>query len=380
LRFRERECAKPQASIFLPSMHDRTIALQPAWVRRRLLRWFDRHARDLPWRRTRDPYAIWVSEVMLQQTQVASVVPYFARFLSALPTVSALAAASEQQVLRLWEGLGYYRRARDLHCAARRICAEHAGRIPNDPNVLRRLPGFGRYTANAVLSQAFDRRLPILEANSRRVLCRLLGVREDPTRSTVAERLWQAAGALLPARRTGTFNQALMELGALICTPKAPTCPRCPLTQQCHARIAGLQETIPLRGKRAPTVQVDEVAVVLQRGNRVFLVRRPEGGRWAGLWEFPRVEQEPLEAPTAAAERLLASLGLRGEVQCALATIRHNVTRFRIVLTCLNARWQAGAYSSGPYPEARWVAPADLADYPISVPQRRLVKHFTTAD
>jgi A/G-specific adenine glycosylase len=344
----------------------------PRWVRRQLLYWFDRHARDLPWRRTRDPYVIWISEVMLQQTQVASVIPYFERFLRAFPSLSALAEAGEPQVLRLWEGLGYYSRARNLHRAARLLTAEHAGHLPNDPELLRQLPGFGRYTANAVLSQAFDRRLPILEANSRRVLCRLLGVRGDPRQADVQTQLWKAAETLLPVKRVGAFNQALMELGALICTPAKPHCAHCPLARRCQARLAGLQDAIPVRAKRPASVHVDEIAVALMRVGQVLLVRRPDGGRWAGLWEFPHVEQEPLESLDLGTRRLLAALGLRGDVHGELATIRHAVTRFHITLTCVRAQWRSGEFASDFYLEGRWVDPADLSAYPISAPQRRL--------
>src|SRR5437764_9937338 len=206
----------------------------PHPIRRRLLAWFDRHRRDLPWRRDRDPYRVWVSEVMLQQTTVAAVVPYFQRFLAAFPTVTALAAADEQDVLRLWEGLGYYRRARHLHRAAR-LLAARGGSFPRDPARLRGVPGMGRYTANAVLSQAFDRRLPILEANSQRVLCRLFGRTEDPRRGPLRRWLWRAAEEVLPRKRVGEFNQALMELGALVCTPQAPRCGGCPLRTKCRA-------------------------------------------------------------------------------------------------------------------------------------------------
>src|SRR5437764_8126511 len=191
----------------------------PHPLHRRLLGWFDRHRRDLPWRRDRDPYRVWVSEVMLQQTQVATVVPYFERFLAAFPTLADLAAADEQDVLRLWEGLGYYRRARHLHQAARRLAAEHGGTLPDDPAVWRDLPGVGRYILGAVLSQAFDRKLPIVEANSLRVLTRLFGYRGDPREGVGKKWVWAAAEAVLPAKRAGDFNQALMELGALICTP-----------------------------------------------------------------------------------------------------------------------------------------------------------------
>src|SRR5947208_11956281 len=193
-------------------------------VQQWLLSWFDKNHRDLPWRRNRDPYAIWVSEVMLQQTQVATVIPYCERFLHSFPTVAALAAADEHDVLRHWEGLGYYRRARQLHQAARQIVADHHGRIPADPAAFAGLPGVGRYTLGAVLSQAFELRLPILEANSVRVLCRLIGLRDDPRTPAAQQRLWAAAEELLPVRHVGDFNQALMELGALVCTPAAPDC------------------------------------------------------------------------------------------------------------------------------------------------------------
>src|SRR5262249_26065537 len=201
----------------------------PPPLPRRLRAWFDRHRRDLPWRRDRDPYRVWVSEVMLQQTTVAAVGPYFERFLAAFPSLADLAAADEQDVLRLWEGLGYYRRPRHLHAAPRRLVSEHGGTLPDDPAVWRDLPGVGRYILGAVLSQAFDRRLPIVEANSLRVLCRLFGYAGDPRSGEGQRWLWETAETVLPAERVGDFNQALMGLGALGCTPAAPPCGRCPL-------------------------------------------------------------------------------------------------------------------------------------------------------
>jgi A/G-specific adenine glycosylase len=216
-------------------------------IRRRLLAWFARHQRDLPWRANRDPYRIWVSEVMLQQTQVSTVIPYFKRFLEAFPTLIDLAEADEQDVLRLWEGLGYYRRARDLHRAARSLAAEFDGRIPDDPEAWQALPGVGRYILGAVLSQAFDRRLPIVETNSQRVLCRLFGQRADPRRGPGRHWLWQVAERLLPMRRVGEFNQALMELGALICAPRDASgfrnrsqCPPSRRTPSRSTRLRGL--------------------------------------------------------------------------------------------------------------------------------------------
>jgi A/G-specific adenine glycosylase len=340
----------------------------------RLLVWFDRRQRDLPWRRDRDPYRIWVSEVMLQQTQVATVIPYFERFLAAFPRLADLAAADEQDVLRLWAGLGYYRRARDLHRAARQVVAEHAGRLPTDPDVLRSLPGFGRYTCNAVLSQAHDLRLPILEANSARVLSRLLALREDPRQAVAQKKLWQAAEDLLPARRAGAFNQALMELGALVCTAQSPHCSECPLAEHCQARWLGLQDAIPARAPAPQVETVHEVAVAIRRGRQVLLVQRPaSASRWANMWELPHAPVEQGDVSAAAAGKVALELtGLQVEPGAELLTIRHGVTRFRITLSCFEAGYRAGDFASSFYVAARWLEPADLLTYPISSPQRRL--------
>jgi A/G-specific adenine glycosylase len=316
---------------------------------------------------------------MLQQTQVATVVPYFNRFLAAFPTLPDLAAATEHAVLRLWEGLGYYRRARALHRAARLLAAGHGGRVPDDPEVLAALPGFGRYTCNAVLSQAFDRRLPILEANSKRVLSRLFGRADDPRDGPARRWLWRAAEELLPARRVGAFNQALMELGALVCTPAAPRCGACPLAGVCVARRLGLQESIPPRTPAPAVTAVREAAVVVRRAGRVLLARRPaSAGRWAGMWEFPRGPLADGETHEAAAVRLAADLaGLRVRLGPELATVRHGITRYRITIVCFEAAWEAGRFRSDFYAEARWVRPGELAEYPVAVPQRRLTEALT---
>jgi len=350
----------------------------PSWVRRRLLSWFAKNARDLPWRRSRDPYAIWVSEIMLQQTQVASVVPYFEAFLRAFPDIAALARADEQCVLRLWEGLGYYRRARHLHQAARLIMERHGGVFPADPAQVQKLPGLGRYTVGAVLSQAFDQRLPIVEANSRRVLCRLLGLQAPPVQ--VESQLWQEAETFLPARRVGDFNQALMELGALICTPAHPDCQRCPLHRHCAARQRGLQDVIPVPAKKPAVVAIDEVAVVVHRGPHLLLMQRPERGRWANLWEFPHGPLEAGECHAQAAHRLLRALaGLRATVVADVATVRHAVTHHRITMTCLAARYQAGRVRSDFYQQGLWLPVERLKAFPVSAPQRRLMERLRQA-
>lgn len=355
-----------------------SVAPNVARLRRRLRAWFHRCRRDLPWRHDRDPYRIWISEVMLQQTQVATVIPYFRRFLTAFPTLVHLAAADEQDVLRQWAGLGYYRRARDLHRAARRLVAEHGGQMPPDPAVWRELPGVGRYILGAVLSQAFDLRFPIVEANSQRVLSRLFGKTDDPRGGPMRRWLWEAAAAILPEKGVGDFNQALMELGALVCTPTTPRCGECPLAADCVANRLGLQEAMPPKVAAPKTVEVQEAAVVVCRGATVLLVQRPENGRWAGMWEFPHGELQAGESHEAAADRLLPAMtGLHAERGPELLTVRHGVTRFRITMVCFEAAHRGGRFRSAFYPQARWVPPAEVATFPISSPQRRLVETLT---
>jgi A/G-specific adenine glycosylase len=312
---------------------------------------------------------------MLQQTTVAAVIPYFERFLRAFPTLADLAAASEQGVLRMWEGLGYYRRARDLHRAARQLAAQHGGAIPDDPNMVRELPGMGRYTVGAVLSQAFDRRLPVLEANSLRVLCRLFGRTDDPRRRPAQRWLWQVAEDLLPARGAGDFNQALMELGALLCTPTAPRCGDCPLADDCVARRLGLQDSIPAKATPPRITEVRESAVVVRHGPRVLLVQRPESAsRWANLWEFPHGPLLDGELHEDAALRLAREASLELTLGPELLTVRHGVTRFRITIVCFEAEYEGGEFHSDFYPQGRWVGPQQLTNYPVSAPQRRLAR------
>ena len=313
---------------------------------------------------------------MLQQTQVASVIPYYQRFLTQFPTLPQLAEGDEQAVLRLWEGLGYYRRARDLCRAARLLVEAGHATIPDDPERVGSLPGFGRYTVNAVLSQAYDRPLPILEANSQRVLCRLFAVAESPREAAVRKLLWQRAEELLPKKSVGDFNQAMMELGALICTPMNPNCPACPLRAHCRTRAQNRQSEIPLRSKPANIVRVEEVALVIRKKGKLLLVQRPDGGRWAKMWEFPHQPLEATELHAAAAQRLLTMLGLTGDIAGPIATIRHTVTRFRITMVCLNVEHRRGTLNAEQYPNALWIRPEDLHAYPLSTPQRRLARHL----
>jgi A/G-specific adenine glycosylase len=340
-----------------------------------ILRWYRRHARDLPWRASGDPYRVWVSEIMLQQTQVATVTPYFTRFIQAFPTVEDLARAAEQDVLRLWEGLGYYRRARQLHEAARRIMKEHGGRFPQDPEAVRRLPGIGRYTAGAVLSIAFDAREPILEANTVRLHSRLLAYRGDPLDAAGQRLLWSLAEDLLPVRGAGRFNQALMELGSTVCLPREPRCEACPAAVLCPTNLQGLQTTIPPVARKPPIEAVREAAVVVYRRGRVLVLQNAPGQRWAGLWDFPRFPVAAGNGPAtrdelvAGVQRLTGVLVEPGE---RLTTIKHSVTRFRITLDCHRAAYVAGSRRNNGQVPCRWVKPAELEEYPLSATGRKI--------
>jgi A/G-specific adenine glycosylase len=347
-------------------------------ARRRLLGWYRCNARDLPWRKTRNPYAIWVSEIMLQQTQVATVERYFAQFLAAFPTVAALANAPEDRVLRLWEGLGYYRRARQMHAAAKKIVADHDGRFPRDPEAVRQLPGIGRYTAGAILSIAFDARTPILEANTIRLLCRLLALRGNPATSSAQKCLWQAAEDFLPQRGgSGELNQALMELGSLICTPRNPRCNACPLETLCPTHRDGLHHRIPAMRGPPVTENLHEAAVIIVNDRGKILLRKCQAGeRWAGLWDFPRfsiqVGNRKSEVGKAIVDGVRRLTGIVVTRPSHFAMLRHTVTRFRITLNGYVARAGRSIHCNNGRGELRWVSPRDLGKYPLSTTGRKL--------
>jgi A/G-specific adenine glycosylase len=357
--------------------------MQPEWIRavqRELAGWYAENGRDLPWRREVTPYRVLVSEMMLVQTTVAAVVPYFERFLSKFPDPRALAEATEDEVLKAWEGLGYYRRARQLQAAARMIVRDHSGKIPPDSQGLRALPGVGRYMAGAILSFAFDQAAPILEANSQRVLARLLAFPDELQRSQSRQGLWEAAERLVPERGAGDFNQALMDLGATICTPRSPSCLICPLAQLCKARHTGLQDTIPVIAPRPKPLAVTEAcALVAHRGN-LLVVQRGEGGLWARFWEFPTVNLEGADpAGRASGGRVALELGIeratgvRAELGPEIRTLNYSVTRHRVTLRVHLARRLGGALRPGPeFSEARWVPASELGSLALNSPARKL--------
>ncbi|MBI4584099.1 MAG: A/G-specific adenine glycosylase [Planctomycetes bacterium] len=305
----------------------------------KLLAWYEVHRRDLPWRRDPTPYRVWVSEVMLQQTQVDTVIPYYQRFLSRFPELADLARARLEEVLPLWSGLGYYRRARDLHAAARKISSEHGGQFPRDRDQVLALPGIGPYTAGAVLSLAFNLPEPVLDGNVERVLTRLLALPGNPRQSANVRRLREEARGLIPAGRAGDFNQALMELGALICLPLGPRCLDCPLAGLCRARRRGQPERFPEKKPAKKTVPVSLAVLVIERDGKLLLENRPpalEGGQPAylrGLWNFPALEvEDPEQPPYQLSEAIRARWGAAIRISCRLGSARHSITFRKITL------------------------------------------------
>jgi len=326
----------------------------------RLVRWQRRHGRrDLPWQRGRDPYRIWLSEVMLQQTRVETVIPYFERFLERFADVRSLARAPVGEVLRLWSGLGYYARARNLHAAARQIVKAHGARLPDTVEALQALPGIGRSTAGAIAALAFDRPAPMLDANARRVLGRCFGIRAEKA-------LWQLAGELVPARAAAVYTQALMDLGAAICTPADPACTRCPVSGECVAqRKGGVPSETSRRGSRAVPTRHSRW-LVLVRGNRVLLERRPPRGIWGGLWAFPEVRSQGVHEE---AERR----GCKPSFARRLPSFEHALTHLRLRVLPILCRADSGSRVA-PQRGRRWFRLGEVGRAALPTPVRELVR------
>ncbi len=260
-----------------------------------LLYWFERNLRDLPWRRDRDPYKIWVSEIMLQQTRVDTVIPYFERFMEKFPTLETLSDAPEDDVIKLWEGLGYYSRARNLHAGVREVRVSYGGQVPDTPEEIRKIKGIGPYTAGAILSIAYGKPEPAVDGNVMRVLSRLLQIEQDIQKVKTRKQFEQVIRELIAKHNPSYFNQALMELGALICTPKSPKCRNCPVSTHCRARTNGAEEQLPIKGKAKPPKPVQICAAFVEQYGRFLIRKRPEQGLLAGLWELPNIEGDSRE-------------------------------------------------------------------------------------
>ncbi len=343
-----------------------------------LLDWYAENARQLPWRfRLEDrrcPYATWVSEIMLQQTRVETVIPYFRRWMERFPTVAALASAPLGVVLSAWEGLGYYSRARNLWRAAQIVVQEYGGELPADVEKLRQLPGIGRYTAGAIASIAFGLDEAALDGNIRRVLARWFDVSE-PARSPAGERcLWQLAREHLPAGRAGDFNQALMDLGALICTPRSPACDRCPLAGDCQAYRQGIQEQRPVLERKAPVPHHTVAAAVIVEQDRLMIAQRPEQGLLGGLWEFPGGKLEVGETlPDCLRREIREETGAEIEVGELLGIYRHAYTHFRVTLHAFWCRLANGAQPQAlEARELRWVDPDEMANFAMGKIDRQI--------
>jgi len=338
-----------------------------------LLAWYRLHRRPLPWRETRDPYRIWLSEVMLQQTQVSTVIPYYERFLDRFPTISDLARASEEDVLKVWENLGYYARARQLRKAAGIVMGSYRGVIPERPEDLVRLPGVGAYTAGAISSIAFGRAVAAIDGNVRRVLCRyyaLSGVMADK------EGLRYLSGLLEPilsSGMAGDFNQALMELGAMICRPREPSCMDCPLTENCLARIHAGPEAFPSRReKKKVPVRQAVAAIIRDSHERVLLIKRQSRGLLGSLWKFPGGFAEPGEEPAEALARSVQEeTGIKIAEGVFLGTVRHAYTHFRLLLHVFSCSVSDGRPVSGSCQEYRWTVPDEIRDLPLGKADRQ---------
>ena len=339
-----------------------------AALRPRLLAWYRRNSRALPWRRDRDPYRVWVSEVMLQQTTVATVIPYYERFLERFPDMRSLAAAGEDEVLALWSGLGYYHRARNLLRAARHVVVHHEERFPRSLEAALTVPGVGLYTASAVLSIAYGLPLPVVDGNVRRVLSRLLALRGPRWRKDGP--YYNLAEELLDKMEPGEWNQALMDLGATVCTPRRPGCAACPLRSSCAALEAGLQDELPEgRGRREPVSVTVAVALVERRG-RLLLVRRPQGRLLGGMWELPQTGLESRGRRDLVAE-LRERHGLEVELGKLVAEARHAITYRRIRVEGYGARL-SGAAASDP-DRFLWATPEEILTLPVSSMTRKLL-------
>lgn len=339
-----------------------------------LLNWYGKCARELPWRGTNDPYKVWISEIMLQQTRVDTVIPYFNHWMNRFPTITDLAQASLQDVLNAWEGLGYYSRARNLHKAAQIIEADFGGILPDDIHNLKKLPGIGKYTAGAIASISFGKAEPALDGNIRRVLARIFGINE-PVRSPAGERrLWELAATYLPADKAGDYNQALMDLGALICTPRNPQCSVCPVKHLCQAYSLGIQDKLPVMPIKPAIPHHTVTAAVIKRGEQILIAQRPTHGLLGGLWEFPGGKVQADEDLVACLQReIREELSAEISVEESIGVYRHAYTHFRVTL---HAFFCSLAEDKEPraieVKDLRWVGVHKLSDYPMGKIDRQI--------
>lgn len=348
-------------------------------IQARLGKWYRRSHRKLPWRETDDPYRIWISEVMLQQTQINTVLPYYRAFVHRFPDIERLAGAGLQEVLKAWEGLGYYARARNLHRSAGVILAAHAGKIPDTWGSIRKLPGVGDYIAAAVLSIAFGRPHAVVDGNVKRVLARLFKI-DAPANKSASHKIFQKrAEELLDRRHPGLFNQALMELGALCCKPRNPLCDRCPIDAFCEALRDGVVSEYPKRA-RTPAVPLHHIAVgVILRNGRMLITRRKSEGLLGGLWEFPGGKVGKNERPEAACAReLREEVGLDVRIDAHITTVKHAYTHFKIVMDVFSCSYVSGKVTLNGPVDYRWITYDEIDRYPFPKANHKFIPMLGT--
>jgi len=352
-----------------------TTILQATKIQNALLKWFRANARDLPWRKNRTPYAVWVSEIMLQQTQVATVVPYFNRFMKRFPTVEKLAHAKQDTVLKHWEGLGYYSRGRNLHKAAKLIVSDCGGQLPDTVEELQEIPGIGRYTAGAVASIAFNKPAPILDGNVIRVLCRLFCIDTNPKDDTTKKQLWQLAETLVHTKHPGDFNEAMMELGAMVCTPQNPSCPICPLRNYCQANKTGRQNELPFKQKQAPLPHYTIVVGIVFKDGKILIDKRRQNALLGGLWEFPGGKKKKNESFKAAVAReVKEETGININVGKKLCIVKHTYSHFKITLHAYLCEYKSGTAKPLGCDTVKWVSPNDLKKYAFPTANIRIIQ------
>lgn len=349
-----------------------TASPNPSLLRKHLLAWYRKNKRDLPWRRTSDPYRILVSEIMLQQTQVDTVIPYYHRFLKTFPTVAKLSKSPEQKVLKLWEGLGYYSRARNLHRAVKEVQKCFSGKVPDTIDKLESLPGIGRYTAGAVASIAFGRRVPIVDGNVKRVLCRLFAIEEDPSKSPVETQLWELAESLVPLKSPGDFNQAMMEFGATLCRPRNPSCRPCPLKKTCKAKQLGIQADLPRKTAGKPIPKIRMRVAVIESKEGFLMGPRPDDGLLAGLWAFPEFEWKEIPKEKTFRKKIERTLKLKTDPGLPLEPVVHTYSHRRITYY---PRLFLSSKGNPPKPWS-WVSTHKIKDHPLPNAMKKIFQQI----
>jgi A/G-specific adenine glycosylase len=344
--------------------------IQKEKIQRRLIQWYKKKGRDLPWRRTLDPYAIWISEIMLQQTQVDTVIPYYRKFLRTFPSIKELAKANLSKVLKVWEGLGYYSRARNLHAACRIVLKDFQGRIPDNPIDLLSLPGIGKYTAGAILSIAYNKDAPVLDGNVKRVLSRLFAISGDPAGGMAGNLLWSLSESLIPKGHASSFNQGIMDLGATVCTPKTPRCPICPLQTLCKGRLSGNPEQYPSQKAKKPIPHIEGVSAVIVTDGKVLLNKRASKGLLGGLWEFPnwKIAGKKLRRRSRLRDHIRKEIGMNVEVKESIGVFQQTFSHFKLTLHVYYCE------AIDHVDRGRWVPIRSLDRFPMSRIHRKIAE------